>query len=1277
MSQKINQTIPRKIVLFFVAMWSFTVSIEAQKIFEKTEKLNWRIKEIPQDNVSSGLTSVLFCDDCYLRKDKSKLPYKGYSIELPSDGEILVNIEIINTIDSPIKTENINVGNTIDYEYEIVDYRGSKITQIRVFPYYLNNEQLTLAENYELEVLFRPSTLAQTRGNRNKSNSILADGDIYRLRVDQTGVVKIDKSFLDGMGIVTSNLDPKNIKIYGVRGGLVPELISQERVDDMEELSIEVKGENDGVFNDNDYILFYAEGPNMYKLSSDGDSYDWEQNIYDNYNYYFLKVDDTPGKRVSDSEVINDFDVQYNNFDFYQRYERDATNLLGAYVFTEGTGQRWFGDYFNSVKSVNYGDKFDFQGIQLIEPINVKASFAARGLNNSRVELSVDTEVMSRNVNKIYTSSSENTYARLADFDESVLLTNANPIISISLIENGGNEGWLDYIELRSKNTINLGNRNQWKFSNLDSKNHNRVAFNIQNGGGKTYWDITNPFDIERLTLDSDQLVVSTNQEVVEIMSFGNNSYVDIEFDRKIENQNLHNIDKADLLIVYNSLFEDAVQELAAHRRQNDNLNVVVVDVDQIYNEFSGGRKEPTAIRDFAKMILDRDKSFRYLLLFGDGTYDYKGLVSEIPANNFVPVYETKESLSPIIGFPSDDFFGLLSDDEGDRKLSGALDVSVGRLTVKSVQEAQNVVNKIKHYDTSPSVLGDWRMRSLFVADDEDSSRHLDDSDFICDKTFNSFPVLTPKKVFLDAYIQEATPGGNRIPTATEAINSTIFNGVLVANYLGHGGPKGWAQERVLKVEDIKSWNNIDKLTLLITATCSFSSYDDAEIVTAGEEALLNPDGGAVALLTTTRAVYISENKKLTEAIFDTIYTKEEGSPFRFGEIMRRGKNAFGSGDLTNKRKFTLLGDPSQRLALPKNDIVVTEINGNAISSQDTIGALEKVSFAGKVNSDTGELMEEFNGEVFITLYDKASELKTLGQDPESKIRTFTEYRNILFKGKASVINGRFNFEFVVPKDINYTYGNGRLVLYATNGITDAGGYSHDFVIGGISEKAISDDMGPHIDIFMNDESFVSGGVTTEEPILLLKIKDDTGISISGTSIGHDLTGVLNEDVQSTFVMNDFYEAEIDDASSGTVRYPLSKLEPGRYSISAKVWDVANNSSEARTEFIVLNSDNESLSRVLNYPNPFSTNTDFWFEHDLVGSELEVLVNIYTLSGKVVKTIQKNISNASGRISDINWDGRDDFGNKLGKGVYLYQIKAGSKELGQYRESKFEKIVIL
>lgn len=1205
------------------------------------------------------------------------------------------NAHIISTRLIPEKTEIVEVSALLKTKIESTEYTlNAENVEIR------NKYQLILTVNpvirrsdgkierlvtYSVEVIYKKADLLGSRNPKATFTSVLSNGDIYKVKVGQTGIYRMDRSFFETkLGINMSNVNPKKLKIYGNRGGRVPEANSVIRTDDLEELSIFVSGEGDGRFDSGDFVLFYAEGAHIWNYADNANIFVYDNNIYDDYNYYFIKIDGEDGKRVQKvSPIDGTADMVLSSYDMIQHYEEDKINLLGSFAATEGTGKQWYGDGFGgSNRERTYTSKFDFTSMDISEPLEVEFAFAGRSRASSTVTLTVGSKTMSRNVGSVNDLNLEALYARRIVMSESFLLNSAAPVVRLNYPATGAEtNGWLDYIRIINGRELNFNN-SQLSFRSRKTKDVSIASFNIRGFTNQVVWDVTDPFSPSVMDVINNQLVFRTDGLVREFVAHNNlNGAIEPTALGKIANQNLHAMKDQDMIIVYHANFKSEALRLADHRSKHSGLKVLAAEVNEVYNEFSSGKADPGAIRDMARLLLYRNPEFKYLLLFGDGSYDYKGLVRDIPAENFVPVYETDESLDPIEGFPSDDFYGLLGDNEG-VGLRGGLDIYVGRLPAKSIDEARVLVDKIMHYETASATLGDWRLRNGYVADDEDGNIHLRDVDNIAKSDEVRHPLYNQQKVYADAYKQVSTSGEKRYPDVNKAINDNIFKGQLTLTYLGHGGPLGWAQERILTVPDLNSWTNIDKMTVMVTATCSFGAYDDPSIISPAEFALLNSKGGAIALMTTTRAVYTNSNYQLTDASHELMYKKVNGRAPTLGYILSEGKNKYtGDSFRTNSRKFALLGDPSLQIAMPKLNIVTEKVNGqDAATVTDTLNALERVTIEGFISDESGNLMSGFNGTIFPTVYDKKSTLQTLSNDGESASPryTFTVYKDILFKGSASVVGGKWSFSFWVPKNINYTFGKGRISFYAENGNDlDAGGLFENIIIGGTNPNLVTDDQGPQMDPFMNDESFVSGGITNASPTLLLNLSDDFGINVIGNAIGQDITAVLDGDTKNIFILNDFYEARKDDYTSGSVRFPLSNLQTGSHYIVAKAWDISGNSTEKRIDFVVADVGSQKLNRVYNYPNPFTTKTSFQFDHDLSNTELDILVNIYTITGKLIKSITETKYSSGFRVNDISWNGLDDFDSSLGRGVYLYKIQVHSKELNITRESNFEKLVKL
>jgi hypothetical protein len=1272
-------------LLLFLLLWGFS-SLQSQSFIDQNFELIWNTDMVYESPVSIQTTMVYNIQNGFFDHRHPEIPLFSTRISLSSYGELKLRLNNIKTERIEIRHPGSEEFIDADFKvfYQIVQSRDEIWADISVFPV-----RMAGTRNFEKLVSFKligdfiqqSPSVSNDLQFRNNRKSVLADGDVYKLELDRTGIYRINRSFLEELGINLNNLDPRRISIYSNPGGVLPEPNAADRPEDLIELAIYVEGEQDGNFDQNDFILFYAEGPDVWRYSENANGhFVFNKNIYDTKNYAFLKIGNDLGLRAEEAPLVSSSEYASGSYDFLQRHEIDEVNLLGNFSATLGGGKLWFGDFFNGPSTLTLTNRFSFTDILLNEPVKINVQAASRSGSSSRMAINIGGSTFEMIFGSVSINNQSARYASLNQFNGSASINSQNPTITLSYQPTAaGSQAWLDFMDIIGRRNLNF-NGTQMNFRDHRSKDYTRASFTITNPSANSWvWDVSNPTETKRMGLQSGSFNYLTEGTVKEFVVFNPSSGYRPVAIGKIENQNLRGLDDIDMLVLYYQDFEPAAKRFAEHRSTFSDLKVEIANIQKVYNEFSGGRVDPTAIRDFARLLYQRNRRFNYLLLIGDATYDYRGLISSLPKHNFIPCYQTFESLAPIETFPTDDYFALLDETEGN-DLRGGLDIAVGRLTVTSAMEADDVVNKIINYDIGNNRFGAWRLNKTLVADDGDQNRHLNQSDNLARRMQQLQPLYNQDKIYIDAYVQESTPGGQRYPDAEAAINANIFKGQLIMNYLGHGGPRGWAQQRILRIPDIQSWSNFDKLTLMITATCSFTSYDDASLISAGEYVLSNPRGGAVALYTTTRDVFISDNERLVNATFDQLFVRDENTVRPMGEVLRMAKNANQADTLrSNARKYTMLGDPSQRLAIPQQEIKITKINDIQINEfSDTLRALDFVSVDGEVIDFSGNPDMGFNGTLEVTIYDKANNITTRANNPSSNVTSFQVFRNIIFKGKATVERGMFKFSFIIPKDINYQFGEGKISLYAfSNMNTDAAGYNDKIIIGGSSNKAIVDETGPEINIFMNDESFVFGGITNTNPVLLIKLKDDSGINITGNSIGHDLTAELNGPIQETFILNEFYQANIDDFTSGVVRFPIRRLEPGKYNVRVKAWDVANNSNESYSEFFVVDAANQNLQNVLNYPNPFTTHTSFNFEHDLPGGDLEILVHIYTISGKLVRTIQ-DVRFAGGfRVADLHWDGRDDFGDSLARGVYLYKIKAKSPSLNEERESNFMKLVKL
>jgi len=1115
-----------------------------------------------------------------------------------------------------------------------------------------------------------------------KANSVLATGNWYKIAVKEAGVYKIDIPFLSELGINAANLSSGSIRLFGNGGDMLSEANNTPRLDDLEENAIMVVDGGDGVLNGADYILFFSNGVDHWIKDSVNKRFTHKKNLYSDKAYYYLTVG-ANGMRIGDSPGSFVPNVVVNSFDDRLFHELDTINFLGS-------GKEWYGEEFSNTPGHSLTRNFSFNvpDIQTSFPVTVVTDCLARSVSTaSRFDVSLNNQPLQQITISPVGGGQYDAVAQETKAQASTNTSQGNLSINYNYVPGSFNsQGWLNWFEIFDRRNLSLNGISQLLFRDWASVGNNVAEFDITNANqGTQVWDVTDPFipvKTQAVLQGTDLRFANSCAQLREYVAFNSSNFLRPTAIGKIPNQDLHGLAPVDFIIVTTQALLPQAQRLADFHRAKNNLKYVIATTEQVYNEFSSGLPDPSAIRDLVKMFYDRSASSpsnrpKYLLLFGDASFDYKDRINN--NTNLVPAYENGNSLDPLASYTSDDFFGFLDDNEDINStiIINQLDIGIGRVPAKNADEAKNYVDKIETYYNKES-LGPWRNNQLFIADDEDFNLHLQDAEVLTTTSQTTAPVFNITKVYLDAFKQESGAGGSRYPQANQIINNQVYNGTLIWNYSGHGGSSRLAEEVILDQDIVNNWNNPNKLPLFVTATCDFAPYDNPTINSLGENILLRAKTGGIALMTTTRVVFSFSNRVINNNYLQFALKRDSSGSYKsLGESILAAKNYTyqTSTDIANNRKFTLLGDPALTIAYPSLKVRATKVNNIPVSQADTIRATDKVVMEGEVTDLADVLLPGFNGTVYPVVFDKMQTINTLANDPASQVISFQAQNNILYKGKASVVNGKFSFSFKVPKDINYQFGNGKLSLYAENGSNDANGYFTNFIIGGAGNNVDNDKEGPVIKAYLNDEKFVSGSITNENPVLIVKLSDSSGINTAGTGIGHDIVATLDNDNRQYFTLNDFYEADLNSYQQGTIHFQLPTLTAGNHSLKIKAWDVLDNSSEYILEFNVSRDEELVLNHVLNYPNPFTTKTQFWFEHNKPNQNLQVKVQIFTLTGKVVKTIKQTINDAGNRSTEVDWDGRDEFGDKLGRGVYLYRLTVISID-GKKKE-KLEKLVIL
>jgi hypothetical protein len=1107
---------------------------------------------------------------------------------------------------------------------------------------------------------------------------VLRSGKFFKVAVTTDGIYKITADHLKKMDFNPAAIDPRNIRIFGNAGGMLPQLNDAPRPNDLMENAIFVSGEDDGKFNSGDYILFYAQGPHKAQFNTARKIHAYEHNLYSEKNFYFVTVSDVPGKRITSSENQSGSFPVVQRYHDYVYHETDQYNILTS-------GREWFGE-----RLTNNTDKtftLNIPGIPSGATIKVVSDVMAQAFaSNSSFNLLFNSVLA---VEQSVSLIPDGQYDIKGRHRRDTLTLNASTVqaagksnqeITYQFTKGGSSAiGYLDFFLVSTERILALyGDQTIFTASHAENVTSTFTVEQVTNAC--TIWDITNPYEpkYQAFNFANSTASFSTNTETLRSFIVFNSSIPAPELIASVPNQDLHGLSTPAMIIVSHPDFVAEAQRLAAHRQSHNNWSVVVVTPQEIYNEFSSGRQDVSAIRDFAKYLYDKNpQALKVLLLFGKTSYDYKDRVSR--NTNFVPTYESRNSLNPLETYSSDDYFGFLEDGKGYWGETSAanedLDIGVGRLPVKTTAEAASVVDKIIAYDTRKKSFGGWRKNIVFVADDGStsdhfSSEHQKQANTMAEEIESLHADYNTRKIFLGTYVKTVSPNSESIPEVNDAIAKEFDRGALIVNYTGHGAEKLWADERVFTNNDIDALEN-ELYPFLVTATCEFGRHDDPAQVSSAELSILHPDGGAIGLVTTARPVYSFTNFELNKAFYNALFTREDNRYRSLGEVFRDTKNNSATG--VGNRKFSLLADPSLTLAMPPLSIHVTDIK--TTKGSDTLRALSTVVVTGEVRNQEGTIHTGFTGSLEAVVFDKRTDFVTIGKNnPAFK---FTQWYNTLFRGKASVKAGAFEFQFIVPKNMAYEVGTGKLSLYAVDPALkqDGSGASSDFKIGGSESNPPADATPPTLKLFMGDTTFVNGGITAPKTRLIVKLEDESGINISNYGIGNNLIAILDNDAE-VFVLSDYYTADINTFKKGWVDYPIQKLTPGKHTITVKAWDTHNNPAQASIDFIVSDGEELVIEDFGNYPNPFHYKTTLFFKHNRSGDDLEGQLFIYNMTGQQLKAYSFSVPESPYQVDLLELDGLTDPDKKLPGGLYFARLAVRSLTNGSKNEQVTKLIVL-
>ena len=1254
-----------RILLFcFFLIPSFLI-LSAQTESISSHKLNW--KGIEKWHAGSSTIDVISFDSAQYPTE-NHLPY--YNQRINCDLSFSYQAELKNPVYIPLTVEEskLMTGNNSTQTDPVISTktqreRGIGYLTVSIFPFVKHGDNLLKLQSFDLQIskTSLPQKVTALNNRTYTTTSVLAQGKFVKIKITNSGIYKLTYEDLNAMGI-----DPANAHVFGYGGAVLEQSFSLAKFDDLPEVAIYVNKGTDGVFNSGDYILFYAQGINKWSYDKTKQMFTHKINPYSGNGYYFISSDAGTGKKIENKTIdvpTSATIYPIEEFTDYKVYEKDVVNLCLS-------GKEFYGETFNETTS--YTIPFNFPNPVQTNSTTVRVDVAAT-YNAPPPPAPLSTSSFSLDLNgqqskKISVNSISDTQYEMAVGTSGLYVFTPQTDVfnfNISYLKpNATAVGYLNFLEVNARRYLTMSG-SAMQFQNVDylgKSSYNQYLLSNANANVQI-WDIT---DIQNIS----KIVTGTSNSKISFIDSGNDvkSYLAIDptvttdFPKPeilgvVPNQNLHGIAQADMIILTHPNFLTQAQTLAQAHRDKDKMTVEVVTTDQVYNEYSSGTPDATAYRWLMKMLYDRalltNKSDlpKYLLLFGKGTYDNRKLRSD-SGDNFILTYQADNSLILTQSYVTDDYFTFLDDNEGSNVSSDLMDISVGRFTVTSSQQATDVVNKTIGYMNNQGK-GYWKNQICFVADDGDHFLHSSQADTTAVSLTKKFPAFQINKIYLDAYQQVVNASGQSYPVAKTKLLNLIQSGLFVLNYTGHANPSGWANELILTINDIKSLAN-PHLPLFIAATCDFVQFDN-QTFSAGEEVVFNPNGGGISILAATRPVYASQNLTLDKTFCETLLKKQNGEQLRIGDALAYTKNSLGTE--INKLSYVFVGDPAVKLNYPtKYKVITDKINESTSFGKDTLRALSVATIQGFIADENGNKIDNFNGNIHAVIYDKVQSITTMNNEGDGAM-TYSDRPNTLFSGDAQVVKGNYSFSFMLPKDIKYNYGGGRINYYANDDTNDyeAQGYFENFIIGGTNAKSINETDGPKADLYLNSENFVTGDKVNETPLFIANVNDSDGINTVGSGIGHDVMLTIDQDPLQSYILNDYFQANTNSYSSGVVKYKLPLMINGKHTLSFRVWDLLNNSTNKAIEFEVVKGLTPEIFTVYNYPNPVKTETRIIVKHDRPETILSTSVVIFDITGREIWSFSQT------GADNISWNVISNNGFRVKTGVYFYKVSIKTK----------------
>jgi hypothetical protein len=1073
-----------------------------------------------------------------------------------------------------------------------------------------------------------------------------------KLKIDKEGVYRINVSDISALGYSIPKDEIPTIKIYGHGGKELDEKVSSAEKNILNEQEIIVRTTSSG---DLDRIIFYAAGANGFSYN-EGTGFSHYINHYSNSNYYLLTWKGQNGKRATALPAITEEPLHrpttYTNMVFFEEEMHNA--------FVGGSGRQWFGRNLLPTTFVEPLHNLDRSG-QITYRVSVAHRASRTGKftikENNKELFSISLSPISGYYDAMRQIKSTTVPADYiaGDNRSSLNFNYQNDISSSSAL------GYFDWYEIYYPSYLtpidnqisiftdaNKTGITEYSINNFT--NNDIIAFDVS--------EVSNPKLIANSASTGGMFVFKSDVKsnfVNKYFISANLKKPDIE---RMDFVNLRNDNSnADLILITHPKLIESATKYKEYREKQSNLKVDIVRTDNIFNEFASCIPDPTSIRDYLAWTYNNwTNKPKYVLLWGDGHYDYKNI--DTKDINFVPTYQTEDVLDSFYetySFTTDDFFANIV---GNDKL---VDLAIGRLPIYSNESGYSMIEKIKHYENNSS-LDSWRTNVTIVADDSwrtggaDRSLHTGQAESLWTNIIP--PDYATKKIYLPEYPTSTVSGGRRKPRVMEDIISTVnTSGNVLLCFIGHGNPRVWTHEEVFeKSITVPQMKNLDKLFFLTAASCDFGRFDDPSRRSGAEELVLSPFGGAIGTFSSTRLVYAEANARLNELFYSNVFSRNaSGRRYTIGEISYLSKIIRYD---ENDQKYCLLADPSVKLLLPDYYSVIDSINGISLSEADTaqLKALSKITIKGHISSPSSTLTDNtFNGTVIINMLDCDQYMRAFEDDGTEfgTVHRYWKNGGALNRSSYKVENGKFVAEFFIPKDISFAYKPGRLFAYAyTADNRFANGDNRQFIITGIEDIVSPDNEGPEIDIYLDSRDFLSGNIVKCTPLLIVDLKDESGINTTGLGLGHRIEAWIDNSPIS-IDLTDNFRTSIGDSKTGSVETLLFDLKPGLHEIKIRAWDVFNNYSEKSTLFRITDCNEVVISNVIAYPNPAQDNVTIRFYHN-ISPPFEAELFISNVLGQNVRNLEQKINTSL--TGEIKWDIFDNNGAILPSGNYSFYL---------------------